>query len=75
MSCLAHGHVLVFSAHFRLVRLLSFPHFGPKMTNFSYAQVTAAAVDTLRKATIESAGKGEDENQTFFDIGRGVVRM
>jgi hypothetical protein len=45
------------------------------MQKLSYEQVTTAAVETLKKVTVEAAGKGSDENQSFFDMGRGVVRM
>lgn len=44
------------------------------MADFSYEHVTSAAAGALRKVTIESVGAGSDENQSFFDIGRGIIR-
>jgi hypothetical protein len=55
--------------------IIIFYRFGSqKMANFSYDHVTTSAADALRKATIESAGGGSDENQSLFDVGRGVIR-
>jgi hypothetical protein len=45
------------------------------MANFSYEEITAATAHTLRALAEESAGKLSEENQSWWDMGRGALRL
>jgi hypothetical protein len=45
------------------------------MTNFTYADATRSAEDTIVQLTAEARGQLDESNQSYWDMANGVLRM
>lgn len=45
------------------------------MQNFTYADATRSAEDTIAQLTVESRGQLDESNQSYWDMANGVLRM
>lgn len=45
------------------------------MTNFTYADVTRSAQDTIAQLTVEARGQLDESDQSYWDMANGVLRM
>lgn len=45
------------------------------MNEFTYAQVTQCAEDTIVQLTKEAKGELDESNQSYWDMAQGVVRL